>query len=831
MTRTLLNAGWSVRRKVTAFQELGGSDSGQWTDVVLPHDALLGTERRADAQDGHTNGYHSGGAWEYRHLLDAPAEQAGKLVFLEFDGVYRDAVVTVNGAYAGRWSNGYSRFVIRIDPFLRFGQENEIRVACRTHLDSRWYAGAGIHRDVHLLVKEPVHLAVDGTRVTTPVVEDGMAEVEVAVEVENSGPVTTRSRVSAVLRGSDGREVAQRTSPITLQPGERGTARLRMVVDQPRLWSADAPELYEARVVLADEAGGVLDAESVRVGIRTLRVDAARGLRVNGVPVKLRGACIHSDNGPLGAAAIRAAEYRKIELLKAAGFNAIRSAHNASSSALLDACDRLGMYVMDETFDMWTQGKNDFDYSADFPLWWERDLEALVAKDINHPSVIFYSIGNEIPETGTPDGGRWGRRMAEKLRELDPTRLVTNGINGFVSALDVVLSSLQERRREAGEDPQEVAGGVNGMMNSFGAMMGQIAASPIVTEATEESFAVLDVAGLNYGESRYVLDRELFPDRVIVGTETWPTVMDRNWALVTEHPHVIGDFTWTGLDYLGENGIGVVGYADDPSGRSGFATPYPGLTANCGDLDITGHRRPQSYYREIVFGLRTAPYIAVQRPDRYDATISIGTPWSWSDTVASWTWRGFEGARVRVEVYAPADEVELRLDGNVIGREPVGTERAFRADFDVTYQPGELSAVSFVDGVAVDRTTLRSAVGEPGLRIAAAPALVDDTSDLAFLTLTIADEQGNVSCGDDRVVQVEVRGAGVLQALGSGAPVTAESFLSSRHSTFDGRLLAVVRPTGPGEIVVTAVIDGQPPVTTTITVAAQTGDVDADAFV
>ncbi|MFJ9087953.1 glycoside hydrolase family 2 TIM barrel-domain containing protein [Streptomyces sp. NPDC102384] len=804
-TRTILNDGWSHRRKVTAFQELAGASGDAWTDVTLPHDALIGTERRADAPGGEANGYFPGGAFEYRRTLTVPEELRGRRVHLEFDGVHRDAVVTVDGALAGQHPYGYSRFHVRLDPFLRFGGESEIRVACRTHLDSRWYAGAGIHRDVHLVITEPVHIALDGVCVTTPVVTADEASVEVAVAVDNDSPTTTTARAHVVLRDATGAEVDADGAPVTLLPGESATARFRLRIESPQRWSAETPYLYTAHVELCD-GDHLLDVQDIPVGIRSLQVDPAHGLRVNGETVKLRGACLHADNGPLGVAAIGRAEERKAELLKAAGFNAVRSSHHPASSALLDACDRLGLYVIDETFDMWTQGKSDFDYSADFPQWWERDVEAMVAKDRLHPSVIMYSIGNEIPETGSPAGAVWSRRLAEKVRALDPTRLVTNGINGFVSVLDAVLDGMAGRREAAQE-----SGGVNQMMTGFGAMMAGIQASSMVGERTEEAFAVLDVAGMNYGDARYVPDREQFRHRVIVGTETWPADIDRTWALVDQLPHVIGDFTWTGIDYLGETGIGVIKYAGEAGeGASGFSTPYPGLTAWCGDLDITGHRRTVSYYRETVFGLRTTPYIGVQRPERHDAEVAVATPWSWSDTVSSWSWPGFEGRPVRVEVYSDAEEVELLLDGNRVARAKVGETKAFRADLELRYSSGTLTAVAYSGGVETGRTSLTSAATDELVLTVTAdrPELTADTRDLAYVSLELTDCTGVLRPTLDRSVHVEVAGPAVLAALGSAAPVTEESFTDARHRTFDGRALAVVRPTGPGEITVTASADG-----------------------
>ncbi|GAA3808471.1 glycoside hydrolase family 2 protein [Cellulomonas soli] len=817
------NRGWAFRRKVTAFQELGGADGAPWTEVTLPHDALVGGPRSADVPGGETSGYFVGGVFEYRASYVAPETDRGSQVHLEFDGVYRDAMVYVNGALAGQNAFGYSRFLVRIDPFLRFGADNEIRVACRSHVDSRWYTGAGIYRDVHLVVKPSVHIALDGVRVTTPDVDRLRALVEVAVDLENAGPVTAGMRLDTVILDAAGGRVAFDSQPVTLLPGDVLVARSRISVPSPALWSAEDPALHRAVVELRD-GETVVDVQEVTFGVRTLQVDAEHGLRVNGEPVALRGACIHGDNGPLGAAAIGRAEERKIELLKRAGFNAIRSSHHPASPALLDACDRIGMYVMDETFDMWTSGKTDFDYASDFAQWWERDVEAMVAKDRNHPSVIFYSIGNEIPELGSGAGGRWSRLIAQKVRELDPTRLVTNGVNGFVAVLDSVLDGMQQRRAAAAEagpgDDRAEGAGVNGMMTAMGQFMDQLQASPMVTARTEESYAALDVAGMNYGEARYEGDRELFPNRVIVGTETWPAQIDRNWDLVTRLPHVIGDFTWTGMDYLGETGIGVVRYADEVGGGSGFSTGYPGLTAGCGDLDITGSARTLSAYRQTVFGLRSQPAIAVHRPANRDRPVAVSTPWSWSDTVESWTWPGFEGRTVQVDVYSDADEVELQVNGAPAGRAKVGESKAFVAEVDVTYQPGELTAVALRDGVEISRASLRSASEVVQLSVVPDRAqLTAESSDLAFVDIALTDENGRLQVWAERVVHVSVTGSGVLQGLGSGAPVTEESFTDPQRRTYDGRALAVVRPTGRGGITVVVSAAGCAPVSIELHVA------------
>ena len=794
MIRMSFNGGWEFRPKVSSFAELGGA-SVPYRPVTLPHDAMLGQERVAqDGADlrGGANAYFPGGAFEYRKVFTVPEEDRGSRVLLEFEGVYRDAMVYVNGDYAGQRPYGYSLFRVDADRFLRFGQDNEIRVEARAHQDSRWYTGAGIYRDTWLLTGGPVRIGPDGVRVATPDIDGERAVVEVATRVENDSIAIRTVGVVAEILDAAGTVVAADTCQISVLPGEPATARQRLYVRAPRLWSTESPALHAARVRLTDgDAGGEADAETVTFGIRSLRLDPDHGLRINDETVKLRGACVHHDNGVLGAATFARAEERRVQLLKDAGFNAIRMSHHPMSKHMLDACDRLGVLVMDEAFDMWTSAKSDFDYSLNFPQWWERDIEAMVAKDVNHPSVILYSIGNEIPETGSPAGAAWGRKLAEKVRSLDGTRYVTNAVNGMLAVLDALAAMRAQ--------PSENAG-INALMADPADMMNAISSSDLVTRRTAESFSVLDVAGINYAEARYDLDRDLFPNRIIVGSETFPTRIDGNWRLVRQHGNVIGDFTWTGWDYLGEAGIGRPQYATADGSRPAFTAPYPYLLAGCGDIDITGHRRPASYYRQIVFGLRAQPYLAVQRPEHHGQTFT-GTPWAWSDSVASWTWPGSEGAPVSVEVYSDADEVELLVNGRSLGRRPAGEGHRFRAEFEAVYEPGELVAVAYANGAETGRHVLRSAAGPVRLRAEAdRPVIFAGGGDLAYVALTLTDADGTCYTKADRPVTVEVSGPGVLLGFGSAAPSTEERFDATERRTHDGRALAVLRPTSPGKI-------------------------------
>ncbi|WP_394525589.1 glycoside hydrolase family 2 TIM barrel-domain containing protein [Paenarthrobacter nicotinovorans] len=792
-----LNDGWALRRPVGPFDSLSEL---QLTPVRLPHDALRDSERSASAPGRGSGAYYPNGAFTYMKSFFVPAEWEGQIVRLEIEGAFRKAQIFVNEEFAGNRADGYARFFVDLTPFLRFGEENSFRIEVRSGGDSRWYSGAGLHRPVSLHVDEPIHIEPDGVRVTTVRVQDGCAVVECASTLRNAGLVSRTVTLSTVISGPDGRSIDMDAVPVTLAPGDRTVVRQRFYIDDPELWGPERPALHQAEVTL-DGA----DERRINFGIRSVTVDPRRGLRINGEEVLLRGACIHHDNGPLGAAAIGRAEERRVELLKEAGFNALRSSHNPMSSAMLDACDRLGMLVMDEAWDMWVRFKTLGDYSSDFPQWWKPDIAAMVAKDQNHPSVIMYSIGNEIAEVGSPHGSRLAREIAEHVRSLDPTRLVTNGVN--------VLLAMKN------EDPGvfDFQDGLNEEMAFDG--RDRRGSDEAATRRIEESSASLDVLGLNYAETRYITDRERYPRRVLVGSETFPSQIGRLWPMVKSSPNVIGDFTWTGWDYLGEVGIGATAYAEEPDAVPGLEREYPFLTAWCGDIDITGHRRPLSFYREIVFGLRDAPYIAVHRPEHRDHTITMQSPWAWSDSISSWTWPGHEDGSMVVEVYADADEVSLLLNGMEICRTAVGVEMPKLARCEVRYSPGELTAVAFRDGVEAGRFSIHTAEEVAGLSVVVdRERIADSDDDLAFVEIEVHDSRGRLVTGDDRRITLEVSGDAVLAGMCSANPRTEERFDSPTWSTFDGRALAVVRPSGKGTATVTVRAAGLKEVTRVITI-------------
>lgn len=817
MRRTAFNDGWTVGSTTNSFAELVMGAGSEPTPVTLPHDAVIGLERSPEGRAA--NGFFPGGNWEYKKSFDLGDDGADESVVLEFEGAYRDARVRVNGTLAAHRPGGYSDFTVQIDHLLRPGGSNEVVVETRAHDDSRWYSGGGLYRSVWLLRGPRVHLVPGGVQVQTPDIDDDVAMVAVQAEVRNASTALSSAVLRIELVDSDGTVVAEAEAPVTTVPGEVLTARQRVAVPNPHRWRPDDPHLYTCRAALRDDGdpvdAAVLDAESATFGIRSLTVDPVHGLRINGETVLLRGACIHHDNGPIGAATIRRAEERRVELLKEAGFNAIRSAHNPLSKPMLNACDRLGVLVMDEAFDMWAIPKSEHDYALRFPDWWEADVEAMVRKDGNHPSVVLYSIGNEIPEAGTPMGARTGRAVAEKVRALDPTRFVTEAISGLLAGGPELFEYLAQNRTEApaqSSEPDETTG-VNTAMTRLADRLNEIMKAPVVATNSAQTASYLDVVGYNYMDSRFDMDGELYPNRVIVGSETHPTAIDVGWAAVRRLPYVIGDFTWTGWDYLGEVGIGrtVYGSPDPAAGSSGFQGGYPFRTAWCGDLDITGHRRPQSYYREIVFGLRSDPYVAVQPPEHHGQEAN-GTPWTWSDVLPHWTWEGHEGAPVAVEVYADADEVELVVNGRSVARQASGPGHRYRSTFEATYEPGRIEAVAWRDGAEVGRTAIFTAGDAVVLEATADRAVIAaDPEDLAFVTLALVDEDGRPHLTRDRAVTVTVEGPGVLLGLGSANPSSEEQFTADSCTTFGGRALAVVRPTGAGTISLRASAEGCAP--------------------
>ena len=758
-------------------------------EITLPHDAMMENDANPESNNKGNTGFRDGDIYNYVKLFEAKEEYKNKTVMLKFEGVYMNAMVYVNGELAAKCPYGYTTFYVELNDYLKYGQENEIRVIVRNGAmtNSRWYSGGGIYRDVYLLISDLTYIVPDGIQVTTESVEVDYAVMNISTEVKNRYHIPVDLIVETTIEDSQGNIIAIDNIPVTLFQQEERKMAQRIVVDNPKLWSEYTPELYICISKIYKD-GKVIDESISTFGIRILQLDSKKGLRVNGHIVNLRGACIHHDSGLLGAATYDDAQYRQVKILKEAGFNSIRMSHQPMAQSMLRACDELGMYVMDETFDMWNRCKSDYDYGIYFQEWWEKDVTAMVRKDFNHPSVILYSVGNEIPEIASNHGAKICHDICEKIKSLDKTRYTLASINGVFAAGDSIDKIVADVAAEVNKD-DATEGNVNDFMSLMEKHMDTIVVHPAITEKLEKACAYTDIAGYNYMSARYEEDGKKYPNRIIVGSETYPPEIARNWDLVEKYNHVIGDFTWTGWDYIGEAGVGVPAYK---WGEGGFGAKYPCQLAYCGDIDITGVRRPSSYYREIVFGMRKEPYITVQNPYKYGEHL-IKTPWIMSDNISSWTFNNCEDKPVIVEIYSEGDELELLCNGKSLGRKTAGKEVGFITYFDTVYESGNLTAITYKNDVEIGKMNLVTAGTKRQIVMKQEEIR---NIEIIYIPIEIQDKNGTLVTDDIVNLKALVTGGASIVAFGSGNPKTIYNYNGNVTETFQGRALLILKKNG-----------------------------------
>lgn len=784
MKPTPLLTGWTCRH-------LGDTAPGK--TVTLPHDAMLAEPRTALSAGGTNTGWYEGHDYEYRRTLTVPENELADTHILEFEGVYHNAEVWLNGQKAAFRPYGYTNFYVDCAPYLHAG-ENELRVIARNadQPNSRWYSGAGIYRPVQLWTARGARIALNGVKIRTLSLDPAVVEVR----VKTTAPGTVRLMVDdlpAVQQESDGKAV------------------FTLTLDNARLWTPETPSLYTCRVSFAD------DEVTETFGVRKVEW-GTDGFLLNGKRYIIQGACIHHDNGLLGAVCDPDAVARKVRLLKENGYNAIRSAHNPCSKALLTECDRQGMLVMDEYIDHWYIHKTEHDYVDYFNDWWRQDLTDMVEKDYNHPCVVLYSTGNEVSETAQKRGIALTKEMTDFLHGLDDSRPVTCGVNiffNFLSSIGFGVYSDEKAKKEAeraekakqrGEKAAKKKAVGSQFFNNLAGLLGDEFMKRGATlhgcdVKTRDAFANMDIAGYNYGIYRYKHDLKKYPQRLILGSETFCSDAYKFRELAKQEPRLVGDFVWAGMDYLGEVMVGSWEYAD-------YAETFDGgpgwVSAGSGRIDLTGKPLGEALYTRVALEADNGPYIAVC-PVNHTGDRHSPSAWKMTNAMPSWSWTGCEERKANVEVYARAARVELVLNGHTVGSKTLKNDCLAR--FSIPYESGTLEAVSYdAADHEIGRCKLQSAGGTTRLTLDAEEPTVKP-GHLCYVRLRYTDENGITKPLARGNIQVQVRG-GTLVGLGSACPFNKHSYLDSETDTYYGEALAIVRM-GDGDAMTIAASDGE----------------------
>lgn len=784
MKATPLLTGWTCRH-------LGDTAPGK--PVTLPHDAMLAEPRTALSAGGTNTGWYEGYDYEYRRTLTVPENELADTRILEFEGVYHNAEVWLNGQKVAFRPYGYTNFYVDCAPYLHSG-ENELRVIARNadQPNSRWYSGAGIYRPVQLWTARGAHIALNGVKIRTRSLDPAVVEVR----VKTTAPGTVRLMVDDLP---------------AMQQESDGEAVFTLTLDNARLWTPETPNLYTCRVNFAD------DVVTETFGVRKVEW-GTDGFLLNGKRYIIQGACIHHDNGLLGAVCDPDAVARKVRLLKENGYNAIRSAHNPCSKALLTECDRQGMLVMDEYIDHWYIHKTEHDYVDYFNDWWHQDLTDMVEKDYNHPCVVLYSTGNEVSETAQKCGIALTKEMTDFLHELDDSRPVTCGVNiffNFLSSIGFGVYSDEKAKKEAeraekakqrGEKTAKKKAVGSQFFNNLAGLLGDEFMKRGATlhgcdVKTRDAFANMDIAGYNYGIYRYKHDLKKYPQRLILGSETFCNDAYKFREMAKSEPRLVGDFVWAGMDYLGEVMVGSWEYAD-------YAETFDGgpgwVSAGSGRIDLTGKPLGEALYTRVALEADNGPYIAVC-PVNHTGDRHSPSAWKMTNAMPSWSWTGCEGRKANVEVYARAARVELVLNGHTVGSKTLKNDCLAR--FSIPYESGTLEAVSYdAADHEIGRCKLQSAGGTTRLTLDAEEPTVKP-GHLCYIRLRYTDENGITKPLVRGNIQVQVRG-GTLVGLGSACPFNKHSYLDSETDTYYGEALAIVRM-GDGDAMTIAASDGE----------------------
>jgi beta-galactosidase len=764
--KQLFDYDWKFFSGDTTAASINNFDDKNWRTLDLPHDWSIEGKLNPKNPMGRDGGYLPSGIGWYRKRFTTSDDWKGKNVSVYFEGVYMNSEVFINGKSLGVYPYGYSSFSYDITPYLDFTKENviSVRVDNSKQKNCRWYSGSGIYRHVWMIATNPVHVAHWGVSITTPEVSLDKATVLVKALIKNETALPQSVVLNTGILDANSKKAGTLQSKVELAANSIKEITQTIKISKPALWVPENPHLYKAQLQILN-GNNVVDETHTDFGVRSIKYTAQNGFQLNGKSIKINGGCVHHDNGCLGSAAFDRAEERRVELLKAAGFNAIRTSHNPPSEAFLSACDRLGMMVIDEAFDGWRAEKNKFDYASVFNNWWQRDIEAMVMRDRNHPSIIMWSIGNEIIERKKPEAVETAKMLAGAIRSIDPTRPVTSAMTTWDKDWEI-----------------------------FDPLM-----------------AAHDVCGYNYQLHRAADDHQRVPSRVIVQTESYPRDAFANWKLVQNNNYIIGDFVWTALDYLGESGIGRWYYSGEAPGEHWESELFPWHGAYCGDVDLIGWRKPISHYRNLLWNNTEKLYMAVCEPNPEPLEIKE-TMWSVWPTWESWTWPGFEGKGIKVEVYSKYPKVRLYLNNQLIGEQSTTKEQEYKAIFTVPYAPGLLKAVGVDGDKETESAMLQTSGNAAKIKLTADRTEINaNGQDLSFVTIELNDKDGIFQPNATNRLQFKIEGPGVIAGVDNADIKDIDQYVGNTRKAWHGRALVVIKSTqSTGDIKLTVSSPGLP---------------------
>lgn len=726
-------------------------DDSSWRNLDLPHDWSIESVPVQSNVSGNDGGYFQTGIGWYRKDFIVPESLKNKKISVVFDGVYMNSEVFINGKSLGIQPYGYTTFYYDLTSEINWGGNNVLSVKVDNSIqkNSRWYSGSGIYRHVWMQVTDNVHFDKWPLFITTPKVENDNATVNLKTVIVNENDSKIAVEINIEIFNENVKYTSQKSEAVEIDANSVKDVFQNIEIENPKLWSVDSPNLYQAVAQIIID-GNVIDEVSTNFGVRSISFTAEDGFLLNGKSLKMNGGCLHHDNGALGAKAYDRAEERKAELMKMAGFNAVRTAHNPPSRAFLDACDRIGLLVIDEVFDGWRESKAPhapMDYSIHFDEWWKKDLTAMVKRDFNHPSIVIWSTGNEIIERTKPEAVETAKMLVDAVKEIDTSRPVTSAMTSWGQGWEVF-------------DPM---------------------------------FAVHDVGSYNYQLHHAEDDHKRVPNRVVLQSESYPREAFSNWNLVDKNSFIVGDFVWTAMDYLGEAGIGGYYYPQENKAEHYENDRFPWYGAYCGDIDLAGWRKPISHYRSMLWNDTKKLYMAVQEPNPDNGEIGL-TGWAVWPTWESWTWPGFEGKSVSVEVCSKYPKVRLYLNDEFIGEKNCGKQEEFKALFEVVYIPGVLKAVGIVDSEEVDYVELKTALEVEKISLEADRGeIIANGQDLSYITVSLLDKNGVLQPMQDRELIFDLKGDGEIVGVTNANLKDIEIDSLSKRKTWNGKLLIIIK--------------------------------------